>query len=386
MLFDYSTVIASMVGSSDMIVAFRQSSDPCHTALSTKYVTSQSGLVVNGIPGVTSDLLQRAAKSAEYSDVNAYLAEMIPQVCADTLNHFFTRKKALYDIKEVLEHDTANLETVYKDDYSTQSGRAIGYEIRPARSNNIKLQILSISAFARTSGTITFYLYRANAKTAISTKQITLTADNEVWSDVTSWITRYLNGSSGSAQSLFLLVYEHDATNYVAGVQMPSDMSLYQGCGNVKSKYCAIRPVEFPAGALNWTGSAYTLPDLDQIGYTEGSWNGINFRYQCTCDMTQLIIDQKLAFAPLIQKEMAHRLFVDGISSSIFNDVTEAKRLLWKEYVKRLRFELDGAVNETGGAIPGDYTKLDLDLSGIDTICLPCKRRNEVVITHIPTT
>jgi hypothetical protein len=197
-------------------------------------------------------------------------------------------------------------------------------------------------------------------------------------------VSDYLSADKGSGQSLFLLVYEYDSANYTAGIQMPSDMQLYQDCVRMAPKYCGIVPVEFPASALNWNAGKYDLPDLKEISYCS-LWNGLNFRYQNTCDLTQLIIDQKNLFARAFMLEIAHKIFMDGYMTDVFNDGTESKRMDWQMRAREIRFELDGYKNETVGVVKGEYEKLSIDLSGLDKVCLPCQRRNEPILVHIPT-
>lgn len=367
-MFDVSTINTSFSG----LVGWRQSNNPLYTTLNAGLKTSSSGLYFNGLSAIDFDLIEYIV-GEDYTDVNEYLEKVYNDCLASLLNKFVTQKKGIGEIKEVLENTIAQRSFDASRYLNSQQGRALGWEIRPKDSNNIRLQITSLGLMTNSIENITVYLYRANKKEAIFTKSISSTADNEEWTEVTDFIHYYQSTTEGAGQSLYLLMYEYDSINQTAGIQLSQNTKLYYSRYCNKSKFAYVRPIAFNSTYLNWSVNKYNLPNLRGISY-EAYSHGLNFRYNLKCDITHILKDQVQVFAEALQYEVAIKLLFDGITSTRINETENRMESTWIKTMNAYKAYLYGYNDDKVGFVKGLMEKLILDFSGLDDICLPCQK------------
>ena len=361
-MFDVPTLNTSFNG----LVGWRQSANPLYTTLNAGLLVSNSGLYFNGLSGIDFDLIEHIV-SSDKLDVNKYLEDTYTDCLTSMLNKFVSAKKNLGELKELLENTVVQKAFDGAKVPNIQQGRAIGYEIKPKLSNNIKLQITSLGLITDSDNTVTVYLYRANKKTAIFTKEISNTSDNEDWNEVSDWIHYYQSTTEGAGQTLFMLIYEYDAVNQTANIQLSQNTKIYQTSYCDKNKYALIRPVTFDATYLDWNNGAYDLPDLNGIGYSNMTY-GLNFRYNLKCDLTHILKDQTNLFAEALQYEVAIKILQDGFSTCRLNETENRMKDTWIKTWNLYKEYLYGTETKKGLLY-----KLSLDMSDLDNVCLPCK-------------
>ena len=369
-MFDNTAIQLGFSG----LVGFRQSANALFTQLNAGLLVSNSGLNINDLPGVDFELIEYCVTN-DYSDVNDYL-EKVYEGCINTmLNKFISHNKSKWDLKEVVENTVAYKGQI-EYEKAVATGRAFGYEIKPMKSNNLRLQITSLGLFADIDCQVTIFLYRANKKTALTSLVVNITGDNEDWNAVTDMIHYYQSQTEGAGQSLYLLVYEHNA-DFVAGVHLPLGVRTYQDEYCEKHKHCKITPVVFESDALNWNVNTYDLPDLKRIGYTN-MFYGLNFRFNIRCDITHLLLDQVNLFAEALQYTIGIKILWDGVATTNVNCNTLRKEKDWVKFANKYTTELMGFNDEKQGYVKGIYDKLGIDISDLDNICLPCKKMEPV--------
>lgn len=374
-MFDVATLNTSFSG----LVGWRQSNNPLYTTLDPGLLLSSSGLYFNGLSCIDFDLIEYIVGN-DYTDVNEYLAKVYDDSLSNLLNKFVSNKKNLNELKELLENTVAQKSHNTDRYLNEQFGRAIGWEIKPKESNNIRVQITALGLMTDSVENITVYLYQANKTNAIFTKSIASASKNEDWSEVTDFIHYYQSTTEGAGQSLYLLMYEYDSVNQTAGIQLSQNSKLYYTNYSNNNKYINITPVVFEKSYLNFSGGDYQLPNLNGISYAGMSF-GLNFRYNVKCDLTHILKDQTQIFAEALQYEAAIRLLWDGITSTRTNEVIQRKEQTWIKTMNTYKTYLYGYTDEKQGFIKGLLDKLSIDFSDLDNVCLPCKE-NKIIIGH----
>ena len=394
-MFDITRINTSFTG----LVGWRQSANPIYTQLNANQLISNSGLYFNSLSGIDFDLIESIVGN-DYTDVNNYLDSVYSDSVAQLLNRFISKKKGQNEIKELLENTVAQKAFDNSKDEQTQSGRAIGWEIRPKASNNLKLQITSLGLMTNSDETVKVYLYAANKQTALFTKEISANAKDEDWTEITDFIYYYQSQTQGAGQNLYLLMYEYDANNELPAIQLNKDTKLYyipfypvfnnnklqssipneyyneekriKISDKKTNRFVHIVPIVFENGYLNYSDGEYKLPNLKGVSYYNYSF-GLNFRYNIKCDLTDIICDQVNMFAEALQYTVAIRLLWDGVNTSRVNEIQARMKDSWIKFANKYETYLYGYNDDKQGFIKGLIDKLIIDFSNLDNVCLPCR-------------
>jgi hypothetical protein len=175
--------------------------------------------------------------------------------------------------------------------------------------------------------------------------------------------------------------YEYDPDRVVAGQLTGSAVEFEFDCGcnnaprRVFGEYVWIQPIEIANSYLNYSGSDYILPTIDDLTsfYCDES-RGLFAKINVECDITDLILDNLLVFAKAYQYKMAIRILDDFLSCKNLNYITDATR--YRDFASGKRDMywsiLNGWIDNTGLRRRGLIEDLVLDFSRIDEVCLPC--------------
>jgi hypothetical protein len=374
--YNVTTITTAYAG----LVGFRQSDNPAVTPIPTgsSLLTANSGHYVNDIPGIRTELYKVAA-TEDYANYATYLANAYTQEVLNCIDKFWNNKKNKYGAREVLENRVLNQFVGCYDDTKTFDGFAYGYKLKPYQGNVIKLEITKAALHLDTAATFNIYIYNTLQKAPLEVKSITVTADTATSVDLSSAIAySQVNGIGGG--ELLLLIYGYYDDGHTS-VQLPAGILGYSQAFQRESKYVNVEPVEINQQYWNWNGTTnkYDLPNLEGMSYTCET-RGINLRFTAQCDYTQILVDNKLLFAPAIQRAVAIRLLWDSVNSYVHDANSESMREHWKNLALKYEMELYGYTDEARAQVPGFLEKIDLDLSGMDRVCLPCHDRGPELV------
>lgn len=330
---------------------------------------SDSGFFVNDVPGITYDILQ-ATLGSDYSTYEKYLINSYDQTVLDCLTKFWNDKKRDYGTRELLENRVI-IQDVCRDNKQSLDGRAIGFLLRPLKSNNIKMTISKVSMHVDMAGTFTIYFYNTKKQAPISTKVITTVADEGVVVDITD-VVLYAQENGIATNEVLVVIYGYNSLDNNSK-QAPQGMKGYSVPFDNEAKFINVKPLQIMPNGWNWNNveQRYDLPLQSQLSYSCESF-GMNLRVNVVCDFTDTLIDNKTMFGKCIQLAWACRLLWDAINSYEFNSATESKRAMWIKQANKLEMELYGYTDENKAQVKGYFQQLTIDTSGIDTVCMPC--------------
>lgn len=376
---DLTTCLSDLVG-------WKQTANACYATLDAGLKLSTSGFYVNDLPGVDFDIITDCL-SDEYTDVNDYLEDVHTSERQNLFNAFVNRLKQKIEAKELLSNFPVVSGVVSQSNTVTQNARFVGYRINPVLSNNLKTQITYVGMQINEilASPVKIYLYSTDQLLPIKTFNLSNTQKFSLeWNELTEWFVNFQSNTYGSGQSYLLGYYENDPANVQTGQLSATAKAYYLtfdcSCPTSNkrkwSQYVGIEPIELNNNLLNWdnTLNEYTLPDSGDPGdYVTNQTYGLVFKLNVTCDITPILCANKNMFAKALQYMIAYRILMDAHASTNVNRRAEKKEQ-FKMYAGKYYAELYGYTMENGTFIKGIFDNLSIDLSNLDSYCLPCKQ------------
>jgi hypothetical protein len=326
--------------------------------------TSQSGFYVNDLP-ISLDVIDAARKEQSFNDyvVNVHNAEIIKVV-----QRFVDRQKKQLNSKELLSNVTMIQRHNNRNSTISQDGRFVGYAITPRESKSINIKIKSIGVRGSGSQSVTFYLFDPNKEAAIQTQSISITPDM-TWTTV-NWNIEF-DKSDGGAGSSYLIGYFEDDLSVGLYEQDWSDGMAHQSM-KITRHYAGLSPVRFSSSTLDGTNCPDTY-------YLKGALNcktsGFNLRFNVTCDITDVLVDNIDMFGEAVQYAVAIRYMNDAMGNPDLNNIISSaqNREQWVQTIADFEGQLYGGYIENVGYRRGIIDNLSLDFSELDAVCLKAR-------------
>jgi len=430
-MFDRTKLISAAKGTSSSLVGWSHSYHPFYDRLSTKLKTSTSGYTVNSLAGVTMNVLEHTMNpsvkniplitneyyeifdnsgGADFSNVgaannnigtvfmatgatptswgtgelklvsaNKFLEDVFEEELTKLVSDFVHHTKNKLNTKEILSNqDIVKNNVVAHNEYAPNDGMFVGLLINPSLSDNLKMTINYIGLQLKADQTLTIYLYETTQKTAIKTFSLVYASSPSLWwkyvGDLTESILSGImsvRADQGGKGNQYLLGYfqdDLDPDNY--GLQGYFDKSSFYSPYRVYSKYVGIAPVRIPSAYLNGTD----LPDNDVLDqFISENLDGLYIRFNMSCDITNVLIDNLNVFAKPLQYAIAIRILESAARSGsdmVHNPTKDSMSKEWEKYANIYRGQLYGGYDPQGNYHRGVIDELSVDFSGLDTICL----------------
>jgi len=426
--------ITSLQTAASGLVGFSHSYHPFYTRLTTGLQSASSGYYVNALPGVTFDVIENTimdevvpgsslvvneyyeirdvSGSASFTNVGAsantvgvvfkatgttpsawgtgrlklvscnnYLANIYNQELTHLVSSFVEKCKGTLNTKEILSNQSIikGINTV--NEKVDKNGRFVGFLLTPTASENVKSKITYVGLHLDTAQSLTLYLYDISRNTAVKTYSFTLSAADTIeWKAVTDWIVTYASTSGGTGQQWLIGYFENDLTGQA--YRRDFDDNSRHDAFRVWGKYLGVAPVEIPSSALNET----SLPDNDSLEqYISETMHGLYFKFNTTCDITNVLVDNISVFARPLQHAIAIRILEDAYrsgSDGIHNPIKDSNLKKWQEYANTLKGQLYGGYDANGIFHKGMVHYLSIDFSNLDKVCLR-KRETDLKVYPI---
>ena len=115
--------------------------------------------------------------------------------------------------------------------------------------------------------------------------------------------------------------------------------------------------------------------DSEDLEYRSKNCYGINIELSVGCDLTDFMIAQRSIFANVLQTQVAY----DVLRAIAYNPNAAVNRNQSNVQRQDFIFELDGNTYTRSSGIRGEleraYKALEVDTEGMDSVCVPCRRR-----------
>lgn len=286
-----------------------------------------------------------------YNVLSDYLESETLKAIASMVQKFQTNKTLAKGSNKVLQKDTFYPTGRFDPFYIDNKGSKVGFEIKQTRSAGISTRINRIGLRFTAPCKVSVTLEHSGRPVRVEILDYTLEGGHTQWFDMADM---YIAGEENSYGEWRLTYDQRDLPEGVKGIGT-KEVSCPRG-----SKYIYVRPL--------------TVSEDGKEDFTK-QVAGINVDVTIGCDLTDFLIAQKHIFANALQLEVATTL----LRTMAMNPEVRVNANQSNVSRMDILYELDG---NTQGYRPGGlghklkkaYEELEIDTSGMDRYCLPCKK------------
>ena len=318
-----------------------------------------------------------------YDIVSDYLRQQVMGGIAQTVQTFLQMKGLLRETKSLLERRTFFDGAGRLNNYQTPQGKLVGFEITPVRAMGVTAKIERIGLqMTGATGAVRMYLFHSSQVDPIAVTDLMFTKQNGgfQWFDVQDWYMPYISDGNNSGGHWYLVYNQDDMPQGMVAVNATKDWSrepcMTCNAGSVAgwrelTKYLMVSP--FKVSALETFREYPELWNIDDNVYTNTVNYGLNVEITVGCDLTDFIIEQRMMFATVLQRQVAATL----LRTMAMNPDIRTNRNQSNVSQQGILYELDGNPQGRAGGLGYDlqkgYEALELNTRGIDRICLTCQ-------------
>ena len=360
----------------DGVIGWDQNSDINGVQLTAELTAASSGvsynsfhplLTFNNLYSISPDFeavhgtFAPATKALIEADFNAWLTEQTQSATIRAFDLWTGVKLKNQTTRNLLERTQLYDLGSIGGDVDDDSNQTKGIEVLPMSSKGLIYPVKQIGVQLEQAETFNIYLFHSSESAAIETVSIAYTDVGAVqWFDV-DW---KLLKDSGS----YYICYNTD--DLTGGVI--NGTTTYNSEGTIQS-YPMGR--YFSASPFTVTGQNTVMWDTSGNVYTTDTNHGLNLQISAICDFSEFIVDQKDLFRQLVGVQLAS----DLLRMMAYNVEARVNRFETNIDRRAVLYEIDGDTQGREGGLQKKMNMilegLQLDTSGIDKVCLPCKRR-----------
>ena len=323
-------------------------------------------------------------KWTAYDELSDYLRRATDSGIATMANKFVENKSMGRTSKALLEHKTLFDGSGRTNNVVEQTHCLVGWELEPMRNLGVTVQIHRIGLQMRSAtGVVTLYLFHSSRREPIKVFNLDVQSQSTYqWFSVQDVFLPYLGSNTNSGGKWYLCYHEDDLPEGMEAVNMTRDFAkdpCHQcGGGNVSewrnlTRYVRVSPFAVSVES-DWLDNP-EIWDSEDVEYRSRNCYGINIELSVGCDLTDFMIAQRSVFASVLQTQVAY----DVLRAIAYNPNAAVNRNQSNVQRQDFIFELDGNTYTRSTGIRGEleraYKALEVDTEGMDSICVPCRRR-----------
>lgn len=306
----------------------------------------------------------------------ASIQKAITRYCNEKI--FEGTSKALCDNRTLFDGTGRLVDTI------KNKNNVVGFEIVPIRSKSVVTKINKIGLQFTKAGDYTIYIMHSSSDEPVITLNLTKVKDNSTeWFILDDVYLPYQSDSNDAGGSWYLCYSQSELPEGSLAIRKDKDWSKGP-CGSCSrkellswkawSKYIEVHPFFVNQELVNIDEAGIHLWDVDNNQYTYNSNYGLNLEVTVSCNITDFIIEQRLAFQDVIAKQVA----IDMLREFAYNANVRTNRHSINASRLDILYEIDGdsaSLKKSGLSYQLDMAinAIKLDTSGIDKVCLPCR-------------
>jgi hypothetical protein len=260
--------------------------------------------------------------------------------------------------------------------------KLVAFELVPVRSDGVTVKIDKIGLQFTEAGEMTLYLMHSSRD--IPVQEITLTRTRtggmEWFTPSTDIFLPYISDENDAGGSWYLAYKQEDLPGTSQAVNKDKDWSAKPctSCSptelanwNVWSRYLEVHPF-----SVSEVSDPLTLWDIEDNKYDYNTNYGMNLQITIECDVTDIMLDQKLAFQNIIGLQVA----VDMLREMAYNPVFKVGRPQQQLSKETILYALDGdSRSPKKSGLVYDLAQamkaVSLDTSSMSRVCFPCNNK-----------
>lgn len=322
-----------------------------------------------------------------YDILSDFLYRLTINGVRSVVQGFLQRKQLRRETRNLVERRTffdgaARLQATIRP-----TGKLVGFEIVPVRALGVTSKIEKIG-LQMTGGTgeVVLYLFHSSQRDPIRTLKLNYTRENGTfqWFDIEDLYLPYLGADTDAGGAWYLCYWQPALPDGMRALNVSRDWSA-EPCntcfgGSLEgwkqiTKFMQVSPfaVDVPSDFNEYP----ELFDNALMAYTNTQNYGLNVEMTVGCDLSDFIIEQRSAFASVIQKQVA----VSALRTMAMNPDVRVNRHQTNVTRDQILYEVDGnPMGRTSGLaaeLAAAEKALEIDTQGLSRICL-CENNNGV--------
>lgn len=247
------------------------------------------------------------ATSPDQADWNIFFTQKQNAVISKCLN-------AVFNENEFLEQSVLYNRLSEQETSVTNSGKAVGYRFKIARSFDHAVQINSLELYFDSAQTFNVYLFKQGSNTPVKTKSVTTVANEKTTVDLADWILSYRE-----SQVYYIVYFQND----LAATRAIQEQAWFN------------RANHFSVDSF-LTATTVNVFDRVSLPITRAP-HGLNMQVSVFRDFTQNILNQPHLFDELLGLVLAYQVLEDVVYSVRSNGT---ERIL-KDQIEKVGLVLD---------------------------------------------
>lgn len=322
--------------------------------------------------------LNDASAWEEYDLLNDYLNDLEARGIKKVITRFIRDKVIGVETKNIIDRRTLFDGVGRLANRVPNDGKIVGFEIEPLRADGVTMKIEKIGLqFTGNVGSVHLYLFHSSKLNPIWDKEFTIDSSNYLWFDAELFLP-YLTNETNAGGAWYLVYYQPNLPAYMEAVNFGRDWSR-EPCGTCNkgdlvlyqtmNKFVTLSP--FYVKVDDWDG---TLWDVNDMIYSNQNNYGINLLFSMGCDVSDIMIAERLTFANVIQLQVAS----DALRTLALNPEVAVNRVQYNADRDNILYETDGngqGIKGLNGDLEKAYKALSFDTKGLSPICLGCKNK-----------
>lgn len=271
----------------------------------------------------------------------------------------------------------------------------VGFEIVPIRAKGVTTKINKIGLQFTEPGEYTIYLMHSSMDAPVKIIKLNKIRKNSIeWFSLNDVYLPYQSEDNDAGGSWYLCYFQSELPEGSQAIRKNKDWSK-EPCSSCSrreylawmawSKYIEVHPFfvnEELVQAVNFNDDfnddfakqSIHLWDAEYNQYTYDNNYGLNLELTISCDITDFIIEQRMAFQDIIAKQVA----IDMLREFAYNANVRTNRHSINASRPDILYEIDGdssSMKNSGLSYQLDmaFKALKVSTEGIDRVCLPCK-------------
>lgn len=317
----------------------------------------------------------------EYDLLTDYLSDLETRGIKKVVTRFVRDKVIGMETRNIIDRRSLFDGTGRLANRVASEGRIVGFEIEPLRAEGVTMKIEKIGLqFTGNVGAVTMYLFHSSKAEPVWTKTFDYTNEkgSYMWFDAEELYLPYVNGTVNAGGSWYLVYYQASLPSYMEAVNFGRDWSR-EPCGTCNkgdaqlyqtlSKYINLSP--FYVAVDDWDGNLW---DIQSMVYTNTNNYGINLTFSLGCDLSDIMIAERLNFANVIQLQVAS----DALRTLALNPEVAVNRVQYNADRDNILYETDGngqGIRGLNGDLERAYKALSFDTKGLSPVCLTCTKK-----------
>lgn len=327
--------------------------------------------------GIAPDTTTDPPTWKTFDPFSEWLDTKVKDSISKAITRFIDEKLSYAASKNLVENKVLFDGAARIADVDTTSVGIAGFEIIPIRARSITVRIDRIGAQFTAPGTLNIYVYHSSKEEYYKKITIDMLATNSVqWNKPIDLFLPYL-GDDTDAGGSWYICYDFAELVDTRPIIKSKDWSKApcEGCESASAGFKALSQyIEVYPFNAKVTRTDDKLWDILENEYQAYNNYGLNLELSVLCDITDFVLTQKQLFSGIILLQFA----VDMLKEMCYNPNVRINRNALMAQRNELIFAIDGdtsAFRKSGLSWELDkaYKGMDVDLSKIDKICLPCK-------------